>query len=93
MTRTKYPVTGVREEAKARRRAKERRQTSVVLTVLALALTASVASWAVFFSAWTPATIGQAPSFTLPSSTGDPVSLADFLGKQDVVLVFYMVAT
>ena len=33
---------------------------------------------------------GQAaPGFTLPSSAGGETSLADFMGKSDVVLVFY----
>ncbi|MBI3608462.1 MAG: thioredoxin-dependent thiol peroxidase [Nitrospirae bacterium] len=30
-----------------------------------------------------------APMFTLPSSTGAPISLADYRGKQNVVLYFY----
>jgi hypothetical protein len=88
-----HATSATREAAKARRRAKERRQTLVVLTVLALGLIASVGSWAIFFTAWTPATVGQAPSFTLPSSTDEPVALADFFEKRAVVLVFYMVAT
>ena len=32
----------------------------------------------------------RAPAFTLPSGTGDPVALASSLGRQPVVLVFYM---
>ncbi len=31
----------------------------------------------------------RAPDFTLPSLTGEPVSLASFLGKKDIVLFFY----
>jgi peroxiredoxin Q/BCP len=31
----------------------------------------------------------QAPEFTLPNQAGEPVSLADFRGKQVVVLYFY----
>ena len=31
----------------------------------------------------------EAPDFTLPSSLGDPVSLASFRGKKQVVLAFY----
>ncbi len=30
-----------------------------------------------------------APDFTLPSPTGNPVSLNDFLGKKSIVLYFY----
>ena len=37
------------------------------------------------------ATVGiRAPVFTLPSGSGDPVALASYLGRQSVVLVFYM---
>ena len=32
----------------------------------------------------------RAPAFTLPSSTGRAVALAPYLGRQPVVLVFYM---
>ena len=32
----------------------------------------------------------RAPAFTLPSQTGDAVALASYLGRQPVVLVFYM---
>ena len=31
----------------------------------------------------------EAPTFTLPSTAGGDVTLADFKGKSDVVLVFY----
>jgi hypothetical protein len=31
-----------------------------------------------------------APSFTLPSEAGEQVSLADYLGKQPVLLYFHM---
>jgi len=31
----------------------------------------------------------RAPDFTLPSLTGEPVSLESFLGKKDIVLYFY----
>ncbi len=31
----------------------------------------------------------QAPDFTLPSATGEPVTLSDFRGKAEVVLFFY----
>ena len=38
----------------------------------------------------TPLRFGTpAPDFSLPSTLGRPVSLADYKGKADVVLVFY----
>ncbi len=33
-----------------------------------------------------------APDFTLPDQTGKPVRLADFRGKKNVVLAFYVLA-
>lgn len=81
----------MRGEAKARRRARDRRQALGVLAVVALALLASVGIWAVYFQAWAPT--ADAPRFALPSSTGRTVALEDFRGKQEIVLVFYMVAT
>ncbi|NLX08751.1 MAG: redoxin domain-containing protein [Chloroflexi bacterium] len=33
-----------------------------------------------------------APDFTLPSATGDDVSLADYRGEQPVLLFFHMAA-
>src|SRR5690242_485849 len=37
-----------------------------------------------------PLTVGtKAPTFNTPSSTGKPVSLSDYAGKQAVVLYFY----
>jgi hypothetical protein len=32
----------------------------------------------------------RAPAFTLPSHTGSAVALASYLGRQPVVLIFYM---
>jgi peroxiredoxin Q/BCP len=31
----------------------------------------------------------RAPDFTLPSLTGEPVSLESFIGKKNIVLYFY----
>lgn len=36
-----------------------------------------------------PAVGHKAPTFKLPSSTGEPIALSDFEGKQTVVLYFY----
>ena len=33
-----------------------------------------------------------APDFTLPSTTGKPIHLADYQGKKNVVLAFYVLA-
>ena len=73
------------------RRAKERRDTFLILTGLGVALIASIALWPLYFSVRMVGT--EAPRFSLTSSSGQIVSLDDFLGRQDVVLVFYMVAT
>jgi AhpC/TSA family len=38
-----------------------------------------------------PVEVGeQAPDFTLPSTTGEPISLRQFRGKQHVLLEFYV---
>ena len=38
-------------------------------------------------------TVGdRAPDFVLPDQNGDLIALADFLGKRNVVLAFYVLA-
>lgn len=32
----------------------------------------------------------KAPAFSVPSTTGKPVALADYIGKKNVVLFFYI---
>lgn len=34
----------------------------------------------------------KAPAFSIPSTSGKPVALADYLGKSHVVLFFYIAA-
>jgi len=36
--------------------------------------------------------VDQAPSFTLPATTAETISLGDYLGKKPVVLFFYIAA-
>lgn len=55
--------------------------------ILAFGIAAGIAAWQ-----W-PGTLWgykKAPSFTLQASTGRAISLEDFRGKKDVVLIFYM---
>jgi hypothetical protein len=45
------------------------------------------------FSAVTALQVGdKAPEFSLPATTADKISLADFVGKQPVVVFFYVYA-
>lgn len=55
--------------------------------IVAVAIAVAIAAWQ-----WPAMLWGykNAPSFTLQSSTGPPVSLEDFRGKKEVVLIFYM---
>jgi len=59
----------------------------VTRAILAVGIAAGIAAWQ-----WPQMLWGykNAPSFTLQSSTGRPVSLEDFRGKKEVVLIFYM---
>jgi AhpC/TSA family len=68
------------------------------LTVSALAVSVLLLALAGFFnfvamrvpSTPTQLVVGQpAPDFTLPDAAGRPVHLADYRGRQPVVLVFY----
>jgi hypothetical protein len=55
--------------------------------ILAVGIAAGIGAWQ-----WPGMLWGykMAPSFILQSSTGRAVSLEDFRGKQEVVLIFYM---
>ncbi len=56
----------------------------------ALLIVAGVGTWW-----WNGARAGAevAPRFTLAASTGRMIALEEYLGKQEVVLLFYMAAT
>ena len=69
-----------------RRPLKGRRRKWIGGTLLAL-LVAAVAAWYWNGNLWG---YKQAPSFALQASTGQLVSLRDYLGKQEVVIIFYM---
>jgi peroxiredoxin len=47
----------------------------------------SVGAWQ-WYQAWV--TPEPAPHFNLPASTGKRIALTDYVGKQEVVLLFYM---
>ncbi len=55
--------------------------------ILAVAIAAGVGAWHWRSTIWA---YKMAPSFTLQASTGRLVSLQDYQGKQEVVLIFYM---
>ena len=72
----------------SRRWSRRRRRT--VGSLLALAgLGGAYGLWA---GGWFSST-EMAPPFTLPAHTGEQVSLTDYVGKREVVLVFYMFST
>ena len=64
-----------------------RRRSWIVAAFLSLALIGIVAAWKWNGTLWA---YKPAPSFTLQASTGQLVSLHDYLGKQEVVIIFYM---
>ncbi|OGB88364.1 MAG: hypothetical protein A3H39_12915 [candidate division NC10 bacterium RIFCSPLOWO2_02_FULL_66_22] len=76
-----------REQRRLRRR---RLRWGIALGVLVL-LSAGIGYYVA--TAWRPPGPGDpAPDFALPDQDGRTVRLADFQGKQEVALFFYMVA-
>jgi len=59
----------------------------IVAAVLLLALIGAIAVWKWNGTLWA---YKAAPSFTLQASNGRLISLRDYLGKQEVVIIFYM---
>lgn len=81
-------LKGQQEVRPSRRRQRRRLLVGVALAVLVVG--GGVATWL-----WNGARAAPepAPRFNLPASTGRVIALDEFLGKQEVVLIFYMVAT
>ena len=80
------------EQKRARRQRRARRRAiraTIVLAALVLAVSGAIYLW----GPEPAADVGRpAPPFALPDATGRTVSLADFTGKQSVVLAFYIFA-
>ena len=78
----------IRGEMKRRQRRKRRLLVPAAMLALLAAAVVGYLGWTL---GWTAAAEGDpAPSFVLPDQQGRPVSLADYLGRKPVVLVFYM---
>lgn len=73
----------------AGRRWSRRRRRSFGLLLTVAALGGALILWA---GGWL-SSAEMAPPFTLPAHTGEQISLTDYIGKRDVVLVFYMFNT
>jgi len=66
---------------------KQVRRLPIAIGTIALTLSSALAPLAA------PLNVGdKAPAFTLPDQNGKPVKLADYLGKNNVVLAFYVFA-
>ncbi len=75
-----------------RRRAKQSRRRTWTVAVIILALLVIVGGAGAWLWNGARATSEPAPRFNLLASTGRVITLEEFLGKQEVVLLFYMSA-
>ena len=66
------------------------RMSSMLQRWLAIGLLGSAALFTGAAHAQTVKVGDKAPVFSIPSSTGKPVALADYIGKSSVVLFFYV---
>ena len=82
-----------REQGGSPARLSERGRRRIWIVGTLLGLVAIVAGMGTWVLDGARATAEPAPKFNLPASTGHVITLDDFLGKQQVVLLFYMVAT
>jgi len=76
-----------REEGREPNRSSRRRRKWITGTLFLLVAIGVIAAWQWKGTLWAYKT---APSFTLQASTGQLISLRDYIGKQEVVLIFYM---
>ena len=89
MGKQKWGAKGRPGAKGASRRWSRRRRRSVGLLLAVAALGGAFVLWA---GGWLSSS-DLAPPFTLLAHTGEQVSLTDYAGKRDVVLVFYMFDT
>jgi hypothetical protein len=75
------------DKVKNNRRGVGRKRKWMFRAMAAVVIAAGITAWQ-----WPGALWGykKAPSFTLESSSGQAVSLEDYRGKKEVVLIFYM---
>ncbi len=80
-----------RKVASGRRRAPARRWIAGI-SFAAVIVAASIGGW-LWLRHGFGTTPPSAPTFSRPASTGNVISLGEFLGKEPLVLLFYMTAT
>jgi hypothetical protein len=76
---------GLQARPRAARRRRTKRLVGVVLALLVVG--GSIGAWQWIGARATPE---AAPPFNLPASTGQRIALTDYVGQQEVVLLFYM---
>lgn len=76
---------GPKSRLRPARRRRTKRLMGVVLALLAVG--GGIGAWQWISARATPE---AAPHFNLQASTGQQIALTDYVGKQEVVLLFYM---
>lgn len=70
---------------------RRRRRKWIIGTLLVVLIGGGVGAW--LWNGARATTPELAPRFNLVASTGKVITLDEYLGKQEVVLIFYMVST